>query len=232
LSELNKSNNLNNLNNLSPGLVQKIQSGIYDFTGLSPERLLKAYRHLELLKKWNQAFNLTAITDFDEMWIKHVLDSLAILPHLPDTEKFPALKFLDVGTGGGFPGVPLAIARPGWQFFLLDSNAKKIKFLTQIKIALGLNNIFPIHARVECFDLNKLDFKTETDFKFDGILSRAFASLKNMTDQTQHLLAQNGKFYALKGPEEEATPEGKILEADIRLEIPGLQATRRLVVLK
>jgi 16S rRNA (guanine527-N7)-methyltransferase len=183
-------------------------------------------QHLELLKKWNQAFNLTSITDFDEMWVKHVLDSLAVLPHLPDPANCPELKFLDVGTGGGFPGVPLAIYRPSWTFFLLDSNAKKIKFLTQVKIALGLKNVFPVHARVE-------NFQTEINpaLNFDGILSRAFSSLKTMTEQTSHLLAAHGKFYALKGPEVEEIPEGYALEADIKLDVPGLLADRRLLIL-
>ena len=183
-------------------------------------------QHLELLKKWNQAFNLTSITDFDEMWVKHVLDSLAVLPHLPDPTNYPELKFLDVGTGGGFPGIPLAIYRPSWTFFLLDSNAKKIKFLTQVKIALGLKNVFPVHARVE-------NFQTEITpvSGFDGILSRAFSSLKTMTEQTSHLLAAHGKFYALKGPEVEEIPEGYALEADIKLEVPGLLADRRLLIL-
>ncbi len=213
--------------------IKKIESGEYAFTGLSAEDLLKAHRHLLLLKKWNQAFNLTAITDLEEMWVKHVLDSLAVLPHLPDPETSPDLKFLDVGTGGGFPGVPLAIARPNWHFFLLDSNAKKIKFLTQVKIDLGLKNIFPIHARVESLDVSKLDFKSnlKSNLKFDGILSRAFASLQDMTDQSGHLLAENGRFYALKGPEEESIPAGRFLEKEILLEIPGLEAKRRLLIL-
>ena len=187
---------------------------------LSPAQLALCHRHLALLKKWNESFNLTSITGSQEMWIKHVLDSLAVVPYLP---KSSSLRFLDVGTGGGFPGVPLAIARPDLTFVLLDSNSKKVKFLTQVKISLGLKNIFPVHERVEAFTVAEED-------KFDGILSRAFSSLGNMVEQSQHLLAKDGKFYALKGLEEEPIPTGRVLERELNLDIPGLNATRRLLI--
>jgi len=174
--------------------------------------------HLNLLKKWNQIFNLTAITDWEDMWVKHVLDSLSILPYLP---KLSGLSWIDVGTGGGFPGVPLAILRPDWSFTLLDSNAKKIRFLNQVKIELGLANIFPLHARVEKYVPSK---------KFDGVLSRAFASLDQMMRDSEHLLAPGGKFYALKARESEPVSSGFQIESEIPLHIPGLIGSRKLVI--
>ncbi len=188
--------------------------------GLNPTQADLCYRHLALLKKWNEAFNLTAITEAKMMWMKHVLDSVSIAPYLP---KHTGLRFLDVGTGGGFPGVPLAVVRPDIDWILLDSNGKKIRFLTQVKIQLKLKNIFPIQARVE-------DYEVSEEHKFDGIVSRAFSSLLTFREQASHLLAKNGKFYAMKGAGEEAIPEGSPLEQEIYLEVPGLVEQRKLLI--
>jgi 16S rRNA (guanine527-N7)-methyltransferase len=188
---------------------------------LTQPQIEVCHRHLALLKKWNEVVNLTAITESKEMWVKHVLDSLVVVPFLPP--KGSPLRFLDVGTGGGFPGVPLAIARPDINFVLLDSNSKKIKFLTQTKITLGLTNIFPLHARVE-------EFRVPEEERFDGIVSRAFASLADMVEKTSPLLLPTGKFYAMKGPEEEPIPAGRTLIHDVPLTVPGLDAIRRLLI--
>jgi 16S rRNA (guanine527-N7)-methyltransferase len=188
---------------------------------LTQPQIEACHRHLALLKKWNEVVNLTAITESKDMWVKHVLDSLVVVPFLPP--KGSPLRFLDVGTGGGFPGVPLAIARPDIDFVLIDSNSKKIKFLTQTKITLGLKNIFPLHARVE-------DLRLSGEEQFDGIISRAFASLSDMVEKTLPLLPPTGKFYAMKGPEEEAIPVGRTLIQEVPLEVPGLEGIRRLLI--
>ncbi|MFZ5589242.1 MAG: 16S rRNA (guanine(527)-N(7))-methyltransferase RsmG [Pseudomonadota bacterium] len=179
------------------------------------QRLL---RFLELLAKWNEAYNLTAVRDPVEMVTHHVLDSLAIRPFL----KGP--RILDVGTGAGLPGIPLAITRPQYQFTLLDSNAKKTRFVTQVKLEMGLDNVEVVTARVE---------KYRPDRKFDTLVTRAFASLAEMLALSGHLLADDGEFLAMKGayPQDEleqVTAPFHVAEV-CELVVPGLGARRHLV---
>jgi 16S rRNA (guanine527-N7)-methyltransferase len=181
----------------------------------SQQRLLA---YLELMIKWNRAYNLTAVRDPVQMVIRHLLDSLAIAPYLQGQ------RLIDVGTGGGLPGVPMSILVPEREFHLLDSNGKKTRFLFQVKTALGLDNMTVHQARVE-------SFKQETPF--DTVLSRAFASLEDMVDCCRHLLAADGHFLAMKGAhpgEEIATVEDRCrLEAVHSLNVPGLDEQRHLV---
>ena len=137
-----------------------------------------------LLHKWNQAYNLTAIRDMTSMVTRHLLDSLAILPWLHGT------NILDVGTGAGLPGIPLAIARPDLHIVLLDSNGKKTRFLQEAKRSLALNNIEIVQTRVE--DYHPMH-------KFDTITSRAFSDLQQMLTKTHHLIAKDGCWLAMKG---------------------------------
>lgn len=175
---------------------------------------------LNLLKKWNKAYNLTAIDDPEEMVALHLLDSLAILPHLEGQ------RFIDVGTGPGLPGIPLAIALPDKHFTLLDSNGKRVRFLFQVKVALGLKNIEEIHGRSE-------DYRPKEGF--DGVISRAFTALPDMVDKTHHLLADTGTFYAMKGrmPEKELSelPKPYNVSSCYPLSVPGVGAERHLVTL-
>ena len=134
----------------------------------------KLLAYLALMRKWNRTYNLTAISNENAMVIHHLLDSLAVLPHLWSG------KWLDVGCGAGVPGAILAIARPGWRFTLLDSNSKKTSFVQQAAIELGLSNVAVYTGRVEDWD---------TSDRFDGIISRAFADLRKFTQLTEHLLA-------------------------------------------
>lgn len=177
--------------------------------------------YLALLQKWNKAYNLTAVRDPDEMVSRHLLDSLSILPFVEGE------RWLDVGSGGGMPGIILTIMRPDTQFLLLDSNGKKTRFLTQVKLELGLTNLKVFQGRVEAF---------QTETGFDGIVSRAFSSLADFTQMTRHLSHPQTRWLAMKGqyPEEElaALPVDFAVERSTRLTVPGCQGSRHLLVLR
>lgn len=174
--------------------------------------------YLRLMQQWNRVYNLTAIKDPQEMVLLHLIDSLVINPFLHGN------RIIDVGTGAGLPGIPLAIINPDKHFVLLDSNSKKTRFLTQVVLELKLKNVEVVHARCE-------EFHPEQGF--DSILSRAFASIQVMLAATQHLLNQNGQFLAMKGiyPEQEIreiSDEFKVVTVH-SLKIQGLDAERHLV---
>ena len=203
--------------NLAPVLAAGITSLGLD---LSVETQKKLLEYLKLLQKWNKVYNLTAIRDAEQMVSHHLLDSLAVLPHL-----WPG-NWLDVGCGAGLPGVVLAIARPDWQFTLLDSNSKKTSFVQQATIELGLQNVKVLCARVE--DLHASE-------KFDGIISRAFAETVDFVKLTRHLLAAKGRWAAMKGaPEQELQrlSDDIVVERNIPLKVTGVDAARCLVILK
>ena len=172
-----------------------------------------------LLHKWNNAYNLTSVRDPLEMMVKHIFDSLVVSEHLQGTH------FIDVGTGPGLPGLPLAIINPDKHFVLLDSLGKRISFIKNAVRELGLSNVEPILSRVEAFQGRE----------FDGVLSRAFASLKDMTDWCAHLPAPNGVFYALKGQyqadEVEQLSENVQIQQVIKLTVPELIGERHLIKL-
>ncbi|MCY1478175.1 Ribosomal RNA small subunit methyltransferase G [compost metagenome] len=180
--------------------------------------------YLALLAKWNKAYNLTAVRDVDEMVSRHLLDSLSIVP------KFQAAggeRWLDVGSGGGMPGIPLAILFPEKRLTLLDSNGKKTRFLTQVKLELRLDNLEVIHSRVEAFQPAQA---------FNGIVSRAFSSLEDFCNWTRHLGDGETRWLAMKGvrPEDElaALPEDFRVEAEHALTVPGCQGQRHLLILR
>ena len=178
---------------------------------------LLAFR--DLLLKWNKTYNLTALRDPDQAISHHLLDSLAILPHVGDG------PLLDVGSGGGLPGIPLAIARPDLAVCMVDTVQKKTTFLQQAVIELGLKNVTVHHARVE-----------EMVGQFAQITARAFAELSLFVDLTRHLLAPGGRWLAMKGmrPDGEiaALPAGIVVDSIIPLTVPGLDAERHLIILK
>ncbi|WP_312080251.1 16S rRNA (guanine(527)-N(7))-methyltransferase RsmG [Leclercia sp.] len=177
--------------------------------------------YVDMLHKWNKAYNLTSVRDPNEMLVRHILDSIVVAPHLQGE------RFIDVGTGPGLPGIPLSIVRPECQFTLLDSLGKRVRFLRQVQHELKLENIYPVQSRVE-------EFSAEPPF--DGVISRAFASLNDMIGWCKHLPAQNGRFYALKGilPEDEIAqlPDGFEVESAIKLRVPQLEGERHLVIVK
>lgn len=177
--------------------------------------------YVELLHKWNKAYNLTSVRDPSEMLVRHILDSIVVEPHLKGS------RFIDVGTGPGLPGIPLAIVRPDSHFTLLDSLGKRVRFLRQVQHELHLENITPVQSRVEEYPAQP---------PFDGVISRAFASLTDMVSWCHHLPAQSGRFYALKGqrPDDEITvlPEAFSVEEIVRLQVPELEGERHLVIIK
>ena len=181
------------------------------------ERLLGL---LALLHKWNRAYNLTAVRSLDDMVPRHLLDSAAVLPFVTG----PTL--LDVGAGPGFPGLVLAIMAPHLQVSLLDSNGKKVRFQRQAVLELGLDNVTPIQARVEALDTAP----------FDQVISRAFASLDDFVAMSDHLLASDGQWLAMKGPgaDEELAglPSGVVLRQRHPLQVPFENAQRQLLVLE
>ncbi len=178
---------------------------------------LLAFR--DLLLKWNKTYNLTALRDPAQAISHHLLDSLAILPQVGPGQ------LLDVGSGGGLPGIPLAIARPELAVSMVDTVQKKTTFLQQAVIELGLKNVTVHHARVEAMP-----------GQYAQISSRAFAELGLFVSLTRHLLAPGGRWLAMKGvrPDEElkALPADITVEAIIPLAVPGLDAERHLIILK
>ena len=178
-------------------------------------------QYLGLLQRWNKAYNLTSIKDPEQMLSYHLLDSLSIGPHLQGR------SFIDVGTGAGLPGIPLAVTHPDKTFSLLDSNGKKVRFLFQIKTALQMSNVKEMQGRVEAYKPEQL---------YDGVISRAFASLTDMIEGSEHLLAPGGCFYAMKGryPDKElsALPKGYKVEQAIALDVPTLDQQRHLIIIK
>ncbi|OCG05192.1 16S rRNA (guanine(527)-N(7))-methyltransferase RsmG [Gilliamella sp. wkB112] len=169
-----------------------------------------------MLDKWNKAYNLTAVRDPNEMLIKHIMDSLVVSPYLQGK------TFIDVGTGPGLPGIPLAIINPDKQFDLVDSLGKRIRFLKQVQFELKLTNINPLQSRIEEY----------TQKQFDGVISRAFASLQDMLTWCKHLPDQQGSFYALKANDIDPIPAGFTLKQKIELKVPGLDAPRCLVIIQ
>lgn len=174
---------------------------------------------VKLLDKWNKAYNLTSVRDPEEMLVKHIMDSLVVSLHLEGNQ------FIDVGTGPGLPGIPLAIINPDKQFTLLDSLGKRITFIKNAVRELKLSNVTPVLSRVEEFQAQQ----------FDGVLSRAFASLNDMVNWCYHLPNASGRFYALKGQYQteevaEITKPVEVLEV-FKLDVPELVGERHLVVL-
>jgi len=174
-----------------------------------------------MMHKWNKTYNLTSVRDPQQMLARHILDSIVIAPHLHKQH------YIDVGTGPGLPGIPLAIIHPDKNFVLLDSLGKRVRFMKQAAFELSLQNIQPVQSRVE-------DYSSQV--RLDGVLSRAFASLKDMLHWCQHLVDSEGEYLALKGQfpadELQQLPEGFVLTESIELSVPNLDGERHLLKIK
>lgn len=202
---------------------QRLSAGVANLAvPVSAEKQTLLLRYLALMQKWNQAYNLTAIREPHDMVIKHLLDSLSIAPWV----KGP--RVLDIGTGGGLPGIPLAILFPDIEFTLLDSNGKKTRFLQQVKAELSMSNVTVVHARVEEF---------LPEMAFPQIVSRAFSALDLFVNLASPKLADNGELLAMKGqlPAEEVIElqekvEGMQLDV-IPLAVPMLAEARHLILI-
>jgi 16S rRNA (guanine527-N7)-methyltransferase len=173
----------------------------------------KLLQFVQLIERWNRVYNLTAVRDGDEMVTRHLLDSLVLLPYLQGEH------ILDLGTGAGLPGIPLALAAPDRNFVLLDAVGKKIRFVTQAIIELGLINAQGVHARVEAFTPAQ---------PFDCVLTRAFSELPRTVNLVQSLLGADGRLLALQGeaPAPETTPDDWFVTP---LQVPGNEGSRCLV---
>jgi 16S rRNA (guanine527-N7)-methyltransferase len=205
-------------------LAQSLAAGVTALgVDIDPTAQAKLLAYLALLDKWNRTHILTAIREPARMVTHHLLDALAVLPHLPDTSE---LRLLDVGSGGGVPGLPLAIARPRWRVTLLDSNRKKAAFLRQAVADLEVNNAEVVAARVE-------DFAPEV--RFDVAISRAFSDLVAFAKAALPLVRPGGSIVAMKGtyPREElaALPPTIRVVAVPSVTLPALGVARHLVLM-
>jgi len=193
-------------------LVNGIASLNLNVTDEQVEQLLS---FIKLIEKWNKAYNLTAIRNREEMARLHILDSLAIVPHIEGK------RIIDIGTGAGLPGVPLAICLPEIGFTLLDSNAKKTRFVQQAVLELKLKNAEVLHSRVENY---------HPEQAYDAVLTRAFASLPDIVKLTAHLLAKDGVLLAMKGQHLDAElAEITAEKSVISVSVPGVDVERCLV---
>ena len=183
----------------------------------TPEQIEKLLAFIKLIAKWNKAYNLTAVRNNEDMARLHILDSLAILPYIEGK------RVIDIGTGAGLPGIPLAIFLPEVEFVLLDSNAKKTRFVQQVILELKLKNVSVIHSRAE-------DYQPELGF--DIVTTRAFSSLPDMVKMTAHLLNPNGVILAMKGQIPEAELAAiKTTATLIPISVPEVEAERCLVLI-
>jgi len=188
--------------------------------GVDGNKITKYLLYLDLFHKWNKSYNLSAIRQPEHMPSKHILDSLSIQNHLEGN------TFLDVGSGGGLPGIPLAISMPNKRFTLLDANGKKTRFLFQVKQSLSLDNVEIINERVEEYQVS---------VPFEGVICRAYSSISGIVSTCAHLHGRSGKIFAMKGliPRDELSELQKHYKVETihRLEVPGVEGERNLIIL-
>ena len=201
-----------------------LSDGLHQLNLVQPvdeKQQAKLIKYVELLNKWNKTYNLTAVRQPEEMVTRHLLDSLSICPYLRGN------NLLDVGTGAGLPGIPLAIIFPERQFTLLDSNNKKTRFVVQAVSELELPNVDVVQSRVEEY---------ETKAPFDTITTRAYAAISDMVNQTSHLMASDGVFLAMKGADPVAEvgelPANYVVAQSHKIKVPGLEEERHVLEIK
>lgn len=202
------------------GMQSKLAAGIAALgleAVVSKEMQQKCLDYMSLMQKWNKVYNLTAVRDADEMLVLHLLDSLSVLPYIQSG------NLLDVGSGGGLPGLVVAITRPDVAVTTIDTVQKKAIFMRQVKAELGLHNAEVVHGRVEAYQPPAL---------FAQVISRAFSDIALFQQLTRHLILPGGRWLAMKGvvPTEELQRAGVTPAEVIRLQVPNLQAERHLIV--
>ncbi len=202
--------------------LQTILDNGLDTLGIAstPAQQAQALRYITLIEKWNRVDNLTAISDAEQMVVHHLLDSLAVHPYLP-----PAQTVLDVGSGAGLPGIPLAIFNPHISFTLLDAAAKRVRFMRHAVTTLALDNVSVIQGRADAYC---------AEHRADLIISRAFTSTADFVRQTAVALAEGGRLFAMKGklPQQELGALAANFEYTVvPLQVPGLAAERHLITI-
>ncbi len=209
---------------LEKNITQNLAALDYDFSKTEKPLEESIHKYLLLIEKWNRIHNLTAIRNPQEMLAQHIMDSLAVLPHISGPQ------IVDIGSGAGLPGIPIALARPDWQVILVEANTKKTTFLQQVKIELDLKNVEVVAKRVEDYHPNK---------KINTIITRAFSSLGEFVNLSKHLHSTHDKdckWVAMKANctdqelEQITTPYG--IDEIISIRVPGLTAKRQLIVIK
>lgn len=203
-----------------PGTAARLEAGLAELQLALPEPARQQLlQYVQLLNRWNRAFNLTSVRDPDQMVTRHLLDSLVALPWLMGE------RVADIGTGAGLPGIPLAVAAPERHFALLDSNGKKTRFVTQAVAELGLRNVEVVRSRAEQY---------HPEILFDCVISRAFASVGDLISQSGHLCRRGGRILAMKGvypvAELDQIPGGFSVTEVAPLGVPGLDSERHMVV--
>ncbi len=202
-----------------PPFEEELRQGLVELGLFATDQQLNLLlSYLLLLDKWNASFNLSGVVEINSMVSRHLLDSLAINAHLQGS------VFVDIGSGAGLPGIPLAILNPENHFILVDSNGKKTRFLFQAKTELGLANIDVENCRIEHY---------QSPQQIDMVMCRAFSALGDAVSKSQHLLEKEGKFLAMKGryPEDEiaALPNCFEISKTTKLQIPGNDSERHLI---
>lgn len=211
-------------------LADQLQQGI-ESMGLTidAEKQDLMIDFIALLHKWNQAFNLSAVRQTDQMISRHLLDSFSLIPHILESMQDPTktLRILDVGTGPGLPGIPLALNFPDARFVLLDSNGKKTRFVKQAVLELGINNVNVENTRIESY---------QSPEQLDIVVSRAFSSLADFAEGCSHLCGPHTRLLAMKGqlPVDElsALPSGWLIACKAQIHVPGTDAARHIIEIK
>lgn len=208
-------------------LEKQLRVGASDMrVSLSDLQVQLLLQYAQEFHKWNKAYNLSAIREIEQILARHVIDSLSVVNWIAHSA-YPLNRVIDVGTGGGLPGIPLAICFPEKAFTLLDSNGKKTRFLFHVKTVLKLENVTVENRRVEEFSPEPL---------FDGVISRAFASLEDMTNGCKNLIADTGIFMAMKGlyPQDElsAIADTCVLRETVKLDVAQTDGERHLLILQ
>lgn len=204
---------------MSTSLLAELINGIENLgLVLPPDTAQRLVDYIELLHRWNRTFNLTAVRQPQQMVSRHLLDSLAVLPHIGEG------WVVDVGSGAGLPGIPLALARPQQRFVLIDTNSKKTRFMQQAKIVLGLDNVEVVHSRVQQYQPSR---------PVDTIIARAYAATDDIIDTTRHLHHGGVRLLVMQGKcDQTLRTAGYCIDAIHRLNVPGLAAERHLLMVR